>query len=178
MSNGQFKAMWQCKWYSLVQVVPLGHNPIGQSNAMGQCRWLNLESKFVTNASFAILWSNWELMQVVPSGGQIWNLCKWHHLVAKFEINASGTIWWPNLGPMQVSPSADQCFVVTEFSPGHGVNFWVHCDSGNVLYNPEYILNASPTSFCKPSFPQPHLFQLLLVNRTSKNGTGTRTADS
>jgi hypothetical protein len=30
-----------------------------------------------------------ELMQLAPSGGQIWNQY------------ASGTIWWPNLQPIQ-----------------------------------------------------------------------------
>ena len=29
--------------------------------------------KFATNASSAILWPIFQLMQVVPSGGQIWN---------------------------------------------------------------------------------------------------------
>ena len=49
-------------------------------------------------------------MQVMPSGGQIWNLCNWRHLVVKFGINmqvaklatnASGAIWWTNLQPIQ-----------------------------------------------------------------------------
>ena len=54
--------------------------------------------------------SSWwsQLMQVVPSGGQIYNQCKWRHLVAKFGTNASGTIWWPNLPLMQVAPSGGQ----------------------------------------------------------------------
>ena len=64
-------------------------------------------AKFVTNASFAIWWLNLELMQVVPSGGQICNQCKWRHLVAKFETNASGAIWWPNLQLIQVAPSGN-----------------------------------------------------------------------
>ena len=51
-------------------------------------------AKFGTNARGAILWQNLELMQVGPSGGQIW---KWPHLVLKFGTNASGAIWWPNL---------------------------------------------------------------------------------
>ena len=63
-------------------------------------------AKFATNASGAIWWPNLQLMHVVPSGGQIFNWCKWRHLVAKFAINAS-----------------------------HGVNFWVHCASGNVYFN-------------------------------------------
>ena len=54
--------------------------------------------------------SSWwsQLMQVVPSGGQICNQCKWRHLVAKFGTNASGAIWWPNLQLMQVAPSGGQ----------------------------------------------------------------------
>ena len=44
-----------------------------------------------------------QLMQVVPSGGQICNLCKWLHLVAKFAINASGAMLLPNL--VQVTES-------------------------------------------------------------------------
>ena len=46
-------------------------------------------------SSGAIWWPNLELMQVVPSGGQIWN-------------QASGAIWWPNLKLMQVAPSGGQ----------------------------------------------------------------------
>ena len=64
--------------------------------------------KVGTNASGAIWWPNWELMQVVPSGGQNCNQCKWCHLVAKFATNSSGAIWWPNLQPIQVVPSGGQ----------------------------------------------------------------------
>ena len=31
---------------------------------------------FITNASGAIWWPNWQPMKVVTSGGQIWNQCK------------------------------------------------------------------------------------------------------
>ena len=68
----------------------------------------HLVAKFVTNASNAIWWPNLELMQVAPSGGQIWNLCKWRHLVAKFETNASGTIWWTILQLIIIAPSGGQ----------------------------------------------------------------------
>ena len=60
-------------------------------------KWLNLVGKFATSASGAIWWSNLQIMQVAPSGGQIWNLCKWCHLVTIFATNASGAIWWPIL---------------------------------------------------------------------------------
>ena len=53
-------------------------------------------------------WPTLESMQVVPSGGQIFNQCKWRHLVAKIGTNASGAIWWPNLQLMQVAPSGGQ----------------------------------------------------------------------
>ena len=49
-------------------------------------------------------WPTLESMQVVPSGGQIFNQCKWRHLVAKFGTNASCAIWWPNLKLMQALP--------------------------------------------------------------------------
>ena len=38
-----------------------------------QCKWCHLVAKFTTNASSAIWWPNLKLMQVAPSGGQIWN---------------------------------------------------------------------------------------------------------
>ena len=38
-----------------------------------ECNWLDLVDIFVTNASDAIWWPNLQPMQVVPSGGQIWN---------------------------------------------------------------------------------------------------------
>ena len=54
-------------------------------------------AKFATNTSGAMLWSNLQLMQIVPSGGQMCNECKWRHLVAKFAIDASGAMLLPNL---------------------------------------------------------------------------------
>ena len=64
-------------------------------------KWCHLVAMFATNASDAIWWSNMELMQVAPSGRQIWNQyasgasggkignqCKWRHLVAKFATNS------------------------------------------------------------------------------------------
>ena len=78
-------------------------------------------AKFATYASGAIWWPNLQLMQLAPSGGQIWNQyasgasggkignqCKWRHLVAKFATKVSGAIWWPNLQLMQVVPSGGQ----------------------------------------------------------------------
>ena len=38
-----------------------------------QCKWCHLMTKFWTNASCAICWPNFLLMQVAPSGGQICN---------------------------------------------------------------------------------------------------------
>ena len=116
--------------------------PIGHSNAMWQCKWLKLVGKFATNASSAILWPifqlmQWchlvakfgtnasdaiwwpifqlmQLMQVAPSCGQFFNSCKWRHLVAKFGTNASGaTISWRDNSSSDAIP-------------------WVRCASGNV----------------------------------------------
>ena len=49
-----------------------------------------------------------------------------------------------------VAPSGGQicnyckwCHVVDKFNPSHGVNFWVHCASGNVLLDPVKILTKS-----------------------------------
>ena len=70
--------MWQCKWRNL-------------------CKWLHLVAKFANNANGAIWWPNLQLMQVVPSGGQIFNECKSCHLVAKFATNASVAMLLPNL---------------------------------------------------------------------------------
>ena len=36
----------------------------------------HLVVKYGTNASGAIWWANLQLMQLVPSGDQIWNQCK------------------------------------------------------------------------------------------------------
>jgi len=38
--------------------------------------------------------SNFEPMQVVPSGGKIYKQCNGCQLVAKLASNASGAIWW------------------------------------------------------------------------------------
>ena len=54
-------------------------------------------ANFGSNANVAICWPNLQLMQVVPSCGQIYNLCKWHHLVVKLVTNVSGVILLPNL---------------------------------------------------------------------------------
>ena len=58
---------------------------------------------FGSNASIASWWPNLQLMQVAPSGGQIYYLCKWGHLVVKFVTNASGAMLLPNL--IQVTES-------------------------------------------------------------------------
>jgi len=67
-------------------------------------------ANYATNASSAIWWPIFQLMQVAPSGGQYFNSCKWCHLVANFATNASGAIWWSNLQLMQVAPSGGQIF--------------------------------------------------------------------
>ena len=49
--------------------------------------------KFATYASGAIWWPNLQLMQVVPSGGQICNWCNWCHVVAKFNPSHGVNFW-------------------------------------------------------------------------------------
>ena len=44
-----------------------------QGNVAMQVTQFNLVGKFVTNACGAIWWPNLQLMQMAPSGGQIWN---------------------------------------------------------------------------------------------------------
>ena len=90
--------------------------------------WCHPVAKFATYASGAIWWSNLQLMQVVPSGGQICNSCKWRHLVAKFVTDASGATWWL-LEPMQVAffLLAGEITQVKDSIP------WVRCASGNVF---------------------------------------------
>ena len=61
-------------------------------------------TKFWSNASGAIWWPNFELMQVAPFGDQIWNECKWRDLVTKLRTYSSGAICSPNLQPIQVVP--------------------------------------------------------------------------
>ena len=70
-------------------------------------------AKFVTNLSGAIWWPCLQPMQVMPSGGQIWN--------------ASGTIWWANLQLMQLAPSGDQ--------------IWNQCKWRHLVDN--FVTNAS-----------------------------------
>ena len=78
----------------------------------------------------AIWWPCLQPMQVMPSGGQIWNSCKWRHLVGKFATNVIGTIWWSKLEsickwcirwqnwqPMQVAPSGGQ--ICNQFKKFH-----------------------------------------------------------
>ena len=81
------------------------------------CKWCHLVAKFGTNASGAIWWPIFQLMQlmqVAPSCGQFFNSCKWRHLVAKFGTNASGaTISWRDNSSLDAIP-------------------WVRCASGNV----------------------------------------------
>ena len=55
------------------------------------------------NASSAIWWWLYlYFVQVAPPGNQIWNQCKWRHLAAKLATNVSRATWWPDL---QMAPS-------------------------------------------------------------------------
>ena len=69
--------------------------PDDQTNPNCATWWPNIQliNIQLINTSGAIWWSIVQLMQVVPSVGQICNWCKWCHLVVKFATNASGTIW-------------------------------------------------------------------------------------
>ena len=51
-----------------------------------------LAAKFLTNESGATCWPNFQLMHVVPPGGQISNWYKWRHLVVKIRTNTSGAL--------------------------------------------------------------------------------------
>ena len=90
--------------------------------------------KFATNASGAIWWSNLQLMQVAPSGGQICNRCKWCHLVA-FGTNASGIL-----------------LLAGEITQVKEAIAWVRCASGNVslihakfrVWNPKKVFSRRP----------------------------------
>ena len=68
--------------------------PDDQTNPNCATWWPNIQliNIQLINTSGAIWWSIVQLMQVVPSGGQICNWCKWRHLVAKFTTNASCAI--------------------------------------------------------------------------------------
>ena len=61
-----------------------------------------------------------QLMQVVPSCGQICNTCKWRHLVANFANYASGAIWWSNLLLMQVDSFLWQNLQHMQVAPSGG----------------------------------------------------------
>ena len=47
------------------------------AQAIWQFKWRHLVAKFVTNASIATWWSNFELIQVEP---HIIGKCKWHYI--------------------------------------------------------------------------------------------------
>ena len=87
-------------------------------------------TKSGTNASGAIWWPNSEVIQVAPSGDQIWNYCMWRHPVTKFWTNVSVTILWPNFELMQVALSGDlyvHCTIILTI-------IWVRCAYGNVSW--------------------------------------------
>ena len=66
MPMGQFKAIDATWWPTLepMQVAPPDEQILNQSKSC------HLVAKFATNAGGAIWWSKFQLMQVVPSGGQ------------------------------------------------------------------------------------------------------------
>ena len=86
--------------------------PDDQTNPNCATWWPNIQliNIQLINTSGAIWWSIVQLMQVVPSGGQICNWCKWCHLVAKFSRNASNVICWSNLELMQVRCASGNVF--------------------------------------------------------------------
>ena len=99
--------------------------PDDQTNPNCATWWPNIQliNIQLINTSGAIWWSIVQLMQVVPSGGQICNWCKWCHLVVKFATNTSGTIWLPNLQLMQVTESISGSVVpLAMFS----ILLWMH----------------------------------------------------
>ena len=65
-------------------------------------------AKFTTNASCATFWPNLQLMQVAPTGGQIYNSCMRRYLVAKFTTDVSGATLHANLQLIQVAPPGGQ----------------------------------------------------------------------
>ena len=75
-----------------------------------------------TNASDAIWWSNMQLMQVAPSGGQICKLCKWRHLVVKFATNASGAIRWSKIAT--IASGEIWCLVANFATNASGAIWW------------------------------------------------------
>ena len=98
MRRRQFKAMRQCKQCRLVinaslqllEVAPPG------DQIYSQFKWCQVMVKFRTlyrqcgnasDSSGTIWWPNLELMQVVPSGGQICNLCNDLLILAKIISN-------------------------------------------------------------------------------------------
>ena len=76
----------------------------------------NVCETYTSYTSGVIWWPNLELMQVAPSGDQLWNQAMqvmspddqiWSMYTEKVTVS-SGAIWWPNLELMQVAPSGDQ----------------------------------------------------------------------
>ena len=81
---------WQTLW-KLIQVIQVIQ--VIDSIQRRWPEWCHPRGNFATYASD----STWWLMQMAPSGGQIWKLCKRRHLVDNFETNANCAIWWSNL---------------------------------------------------------------------------------
>ena len=114
-------------------------------------QWCNPISKFWTNANYGgpiwncgpFWWPNLQSVQVAPSGGQNCNQWMRHHMVAKFSTckrqvaPSSGQIRDQFKGRQvmlifRTDPSGTTC-CLRDYS-SYGLNFWVRCTSGNVLF--------------------------------------------
>ena len=89
-----------------------------------QCKWCHLMTKFWTNPNCAICWPNLQLLQVVPSGGQICNCCVGHTAEARmaprllFErININGR----NIQGCWMQACLEICFCQTFCQPARNI---------------------------------------------------------
>ena len=65
--------MWQRKLCNLVATLQTMQVAPPDDQILNQSKLCHLVAKYTTNTSGAIWWSNLQLMQMVPSGGQIFN---------------------------------------------------------------------------------------------------------
>ena len=95
-----------------------------------QFKWRHWVARYTTYASGSTWWTNLQLMQVAPLGGQIYKLCKRRHLLAKWL--------------MRMAPSGSQ--FGNQYKWWHQVNkFSANADIFAVLAVPA-VWASSPSS--------------------------------
>ena len=114
---------------------------VGQSKNWNQCKWRHLVAKFITNASDASCWPNFQPMQVAPPGAKIgtntseatFKLIYVRKNNLSYRVNTLGPlclwqceIWASVLAFWDCFHHASSQFVVCKYMTGRGA----HCPLG------------------------------------------------